>query len=258
MSTAAVESYSIQTFYRMILMPILNLSHEFQNRRWLGFGSTNELEQAAVTKILSSARHAIADRGAFHIVLAGGTTPKKVYEALRNAATDWSAWHIYYGDERCLPSEHAERNSRMASSAWLDHVAIPPAQIHPIPTEEGVTAAAEKYARVVNQVKYFDLVLLGLGEDGHTASLFPQHDSGNSPDAPPVLIVLDAPKPPPQRISLSARRLSETRQLIFLITGNSKQQAVKDWRSGVSIPATMVAPENGVDIYIERFLLDAQ
>ena len=225
--------------------------------RWHSFKTPHDVEHAAVTGILNAARNAIALRGAFHIVLAGGTTPKKVYEALCDAKIDWNAWHIYFGDERCLPSDHADRNSRMVSLAWLNHVAIPANQIHPIPTEEGVTVAAEKYTQVVNKVKSFDLVLLGLGEDGHTASLFPNHDAGDSHDAPATLIVLDAPKPPPQRVSLSARRLSETRQLIFLVTGSSKTQAVNDWRSGKAIPAAKITPENGVDIYIESALLDS-
>ena len=224
--------------------------------RWHCFDKVSELEQTAITDILSAAQQAIKNRGAFHIVLAGGTTPKKIYEALRNAQSEWGAWHIYYGDERCLPSEHTDRNSRMASLAWLDHVAIPVEQIHPIPIEQDIYIAAEKYARVVNHIKKFDLVLLGLGEDGHTASLFPNHDAGVAVDAPATIIVLDAPKPPPQRISLSARRLSETCQLMFFVSGKSKTQAVKDWRAGVAIPATMITPDNGVDIFIERILLD--
>jgi 6-phosphogluconolactonase len=239
-------------------MPVLHHSKPAQNCRWHAFKNADELEQAAVARILSAAQQAIEDRGAFHIVLAGGTTPKKVYEALRDAKAEWAAWHIYFGDERCFPREHAERNSRMAALAWLDHVSIPAAQIHPIPTEEGATVAAEKYAALVNKVNSFDLVLLGLGEDGHTASLFPQHDAGDSADAPSTLIVSDAPKPPPQRVSLSARRLSATRRLIFLVTGNSKAQAVKDWRSGRAIPATRVMPESGVDIYIESALFDGE
>lgn len=239
-------------------MPVLHEKKIItQNCRWHDFKNAEELEHAAVTRILSAAQNAIDARGAFHIVLAGGTTPKKIYAALRNAKTEWRAWHIYFGDERCLPKEHAERNSRMASLAWLDHVNIPVAQVHPIPAEEGVTLAAEKYARVLQKIKSFDLVLLGLGEDGHTASLFPMHDAGDAPNAPATLIVLDAPKPPAQRISLSARRLSETRQLIFLVTGNSKAQAVKNWRNGISIPATTITPETGVDIYVERSLLPA-
>lgn len=224
--------------------------------RWHAFEKTAELEHAAVAEILRAAQHAIDARGAFHVVLAGGTTPRRVYEALRDAKTAWHEWHIYFGDERCLAIGHAERNSRMAALAWLDHVAIPATQIHPIPAEESAAVAAKKYAGVVNAVELFDLVLLGLGEDGHTASLFPGHDAGDAFDAPATLAVLDAPKPPPQRVSLSARRLSETRQVIFMVTGNGKTQAVNDWRAGVPIPAAAITPANGVDIYIERALLE--
>ena len=230
--------------------------NRLQITRWHAFDSTLELERAALAEILSAAQRAIAARGAFHIVLAGGSTPRKVYETLRDAVTEWRAWHVYYGDERCLPIDHAERNSRMAAQAWLDHVAIPAAQIHPIPAEAGAAVATEKYAGVVNKIELFDLVLLGLGEDGHTASLFPDHDAGDALDAPPTLTVLDAPKPPPQRVSLSSHRLSGTRQVIFLVSGNGKAQAVANWRSGKMIPAASVAPQSGVDIYIERSLLE--
>jgi 6-phosphogluconolactonase len=227
-----------------------------QNCRWHTFQSTTELEQTLVAKILWSAQQSIDIRGSFHIVLAGGSTPKKIYEALRNAKADWTAWHIYYGDERCLPVDHVDRNSHMAATGWLNHVAIPAQQIHPIPTEEEVKIAAAKYAQIVKNIEFFDLVLLGLGEDGHTASLFPNHDPGDSEYAPDTMIIMDAPKPPPQRISLSARRLSKTHQLFFIITGINKSHAVKDWRSGVYIPATTVTPENGVDIYIESALVE--
>lgn len=236
-------------------MPSLNQQKQLQACRWHAFDNTADLEQAAATEILRLAQTSIEARGAFHIVLAGGTTPRRVYAALREAQTEWRAWHVYYGDERCLPIDHAERNSRMAAQAWLDHVPIPAAQVHPIPAEAGASVAAEQYARLVNAIELFDLVLLGLGEDGHTASLFPDHDAGDTLDAPSTQVVLDAPKPPPQRVSLSARRLSDTRQVIFLVTGNGKAQAVANWRSGKKIPAALITPQNGVDVYIECSLL---
>lgn len=226
-----------------------------QRCRWHIYHSTAELEQAALHMILDVARQAIAKRGAFHIVLAGGTTPRRVYELLRHASTDWSAWQVYFGDERCLPSDHAERNSRMAAEAWLDHVSIPLAQIHFIPAELGPEAAVQAYNQKLADVGLFDFVLLGLGEDGHTASLFPGHDSGFAWRALDAIAVHDAPKPPPQRVSLSARRLSAARQVIFLVTGAGKKQAVHDWRSGVGIPAAAIAPPSGVDVYLEEGLL---
>jgi len=232
------------------------LQNKKQTCRWLPFKTAQEIELAAVSKILQLARESISTRDAFHFVLAGGTTPRKVYEALCEANADWQHWHIYFGDERCLPRDHADRNSRMAEIAWLDHVAIPPNQIHVIPAELGPIDAAKQYATCVQDIPLFDLVLLGLGEDGHTASLFPQQDAGESNEAPSAIAVFDAPKPPPQRVSLSARRLSNARQVIFLVTGMGKKNAVKNWRSGISIPAVKITPTDGVDIYVESALLD--
>ena len=235
-------------------MPLLNNNPQ-QKCRWHAYHSTIELEQAALQAILNSARQATNLRGAFHLVLAGGTTPRRVYELLRKADADWAAWHIYFGDERCLPPDHAERNSRMAALAWLDHVAIPSSQIHLIPAERGAEIAANAYAQTLSGIELFDLVLLGLGEDGHTASLFPGHNLGNTPGAPSTLAVLDSPKPPPQRVSLSAQRLSAAHQVMFLVTGAAKQQAINDWRNGVNIPATAITPAEEVDVYLEDALL---
>lgn len=186
------------------------------------------------------------------MVLAGGTTPRRVYELLRTMDADWQKWHIYFGDERCLPADDTERNSHMAALALLDHVSITTSHIHTIPAEQGAEIAASTYAQILGQVELFDLVLLGLGEDGHTASLFPNHEWGTAPTSPAVLAVNDAPKPPSQRVSLSAHRLSQSRQLIFLVSGASKKKALTDWRSGKTIPAAAIAPACGVDIYLEN------
>jgi 6-phosphogluconolactonase len=228
-----------------------------QQSRWHGCETTADLEQAAMRAILHAAQQSIEGRGVFRIVLAGGTTPRKVYELLREADADWAAWHIYFGDERCLPPGHAERNSRMAAQAWLDHVPIPRGQIHPIHAEHGAESAAKDYAQDIAGIGQFDLVLLGLGEDGHTASLFPGHDWGTTPTAPAAIAVHNAPKPPPERVSLSAQRLSAARQVMFLVTGASKQQAIKNWRNGVNIPATAISPASGVDVYLEAALLES-
>ena len=226
-----------------------------QQCRWHAFDTVGELEQAATRAVLDAARQAINQRGAFHIVLTGGRTPRRLYEMLREAHTDWAAWHVYFGDERCLPPTHEERNSHMANLAWLDHAAIPRQQIYPIPAELGAEAAASVYAQTLQTVALFDLVLLGLGEDGHVASLFPGHDLGDTPDAPTVIAVHGAPKPPPDRVSLSARRLSAAHQIMFLVTGEAKQQAIKNWRTGVTIPALAITPTSGVDVYLEAGLL---
>jgi len=223
--------------------------------RWQAVSDARALQQAALEAILAGAARAIHERGQFHLVLSGGNTPRGIYHALCAAKTDWSAWHIYFGDERCLPPADPARNSRMAAEVWLDRVPVPPLQLHAIPGELGALQAARMYAETLRTVGDFDLVLLGLGEDGHTASLFPGHEWGTAPGSPDVLAVFDAPKPPPQRVSMSAARLSRARQVLFLVSGESKHRAVAEWRAGKDIPARSIKPAAGADVLVESALL---
>jgi 6-phosphogluconolactonase len=226
--------------------------------RWHAVTDKHALQQAAIDIILASASQAIHLRGEFNLVLAGGNTPRGIYRGLCTAQTDWSAWQIYFGDERCLPTDDPARNSRMAAGTWLDHVPIPAQQLHVIPAELDALEAARLYARTLQTVGDFDLVLLGLGEDGHTARLFPGHEWGAVPGSPDTLAVLDAPKPPAQRVSLSAARLSRARQVNFLVSGELKHRAVTDWRAGKNIPARAIMPAAGVDVLVESALLVPQ
>jgi len=226
-----------------------------QQCRWHAASDPAALHRAAAVSVLAAADRALRARRQFHVVLAGGNTPRGTYQRLRVSASDWSAWHIYFGDERCLPAGDPGRNSRMAAEAWLDHVPIPGAQQHPIAAELGPSEGAERYATILHSVGEFDLVLLGLGEDGHTASLFPGHDWGQRPASASTLAVFDAPKPPPQRVSMSAARLSCARQVIFLVCGNDKREAIRQWRAGQCIPARAIAPMAGVDVLVESSLL---
>jgi len=224
--------------------------------RWLGARDALALHRAAFQRIVGSAQLAIERRGRFSIVLAGGNTPRGVYHLLRRAHTTWSCWQVYFGDERCLPSDNVDRNSWMAVDTWLGHVPIAQDQVHVIPAELGAEAAARSYADTLSGVGAFDLILLGLGEDGHTASLFPGHDWGVAANALDVLAVFGAPKPPLQRVSLSAARLSRARQVLFLVEGISKRDAVARWRAGANIPARSIRPYTGVDVLVESRLLD--
>lgn len=214
--------------------------------RWHTFQSQDDINQAALHRILKAADEAIARYGSFLVVLAGGGTPKAVYQLLAKANADWSKWHVYHNDDRCLPADHAERNSKMARDAWLSHVTIPESQIHDIPAELGNIEGAKAYAHTLQGVRAFDLVILGLGEDGHTASLFPGQAVDNSADAVPVF---NSPKPPADRITISQQRLNNTHEVMFLVTGAGKQEAVDNWRNGVAIPATLIQSPNGVDVY---------
>jgi 6-phosphogluconolactonase len=223
--------------------------------RWHPVSDERALRQAALETILAGAAQAIRERGRFHLVLAGGNTPREIYRGMSAAQTDWSAWHIYFGDERCLPPSDPQRNSRMAAEVWLDRVSIPPLQLHAIPAELGASRAARMYADTLRTVGDFDLVLLGLGEDGHTASLFSRREWGTAPGSADTLAVFDAPKAPSQRVSLSAARLSRARQVLFLVGGESKHRAVAAWRAGEDIPARAIVPPAGVDVLVESALL---
>jgi 6-phosphogluconolactonase len=222
-----------------------------QSVRWHEFPDDVSLLANARSRILGAARDAIGRHHAFDIVLAGGNTPRKLYRALRRCDADWAHWHVWFGDERCAPPDDPERNSRMARDEWLDHVAIPAANVHPVPAERGAREAAALYARELRTVDAFDLVLLGLGEDGHTASLFPGHEWGVHGDSPDALAVFDAPKPPPERVSLGAHRLSNARSVLFLVEGAGKREAVTAWKRGEAIPAASIAPEAGVDVLLD-------
>lgn len=223
--------------------------------RWHGVAAGAALRQAAYQRILAAAARAFKRRRQFLIVLAGGDTPRGIYRMLRELDTDWLRWQVYFGDERCLQADDAGRNSRMAADAWLNYVPIPQDQIHAIPAEFGASAAARAYAEILRGIGNFDLVLLGLGEDGHTASLFPGHDWGVGPGTADALAVVDAPKPPPQRVSLSAARLNRTHELLFIVEGEAKRDAVTQWRARADIPARAIHPEAGVDVLVDSALL---
>lgn len=198
----------------------------------------DQVAEATVDLILRNAAEALADHGCFRLVLAGGGTPRRAYEQLAEQVLDWSHWLFYYGDERCLPADHEERNSVMACRAWLDKIQLPSNRHFPMPAELGAAAGAEKYRQTIADIEAFDLLLLGMGEDGHTASLFPNQDWQAEAR---VIAVKDAPKPPPQRISLGPAVIHGARQRCFIITGAGKAAAIAQWKNGVELPISRAA-----------------
>lgn len=182
--------------------------------------------------IASAAQEAIRQRRVFRLVLAGGSTPGRAYRLLAATAQEWAAWEIFWGDERCLPTADPARNSRMAQDLWLGKVAIPAAQIHAIPAELGPEKAAVQYRQIIADRQPFDLVLLGMGEDGHTASLFPHQPEQTAP----VIAVHAAPKPPAERVSLNFRSLRLSHRQLVLITGAEKSAALAAWQHGEALP----------------------
>ncbi|GAC1653368.1 MAG: 6-phosphogluconolactonase [Candidatus Dormibacteraceae bacterium] len=173
--------------------------------------------------------------GARTLVLAGGTTPARAYANLAGMAVEWGRVTVLFGDERCVPPDDPASNYRMAVETLLGRVK--PAGVLRMPAELGPEAGAAAYDAVVGRFQPLDLVLLGVGEDGHCASLFP----GNAAlDAPGWAVgVRDAPKPPPDRVSLTLGCLRNARRVIFIATGAGKADAVRRARAG-DVPAGMV------------------
>ncbi|AGA89279.1 6-phosphogluconolactonase [Thioflavicoccus mobilis 8321] len=192
----------------------------------------------AANRILERSRLAVAARGRFRLVLAGGATPLATYRLLAGAAADWPAWEVFFGDERCLPAQDSGRNSRAAQEAWLAQVPIEVEAVHAIPAELGANAAATYYDALAARSLPFDLVLLGMGEDGHTASLFPGRAVREDRFAIPIH---QAPKPPPERVSLTPAAFAGAEAILVLITGAAKRDAVRAWRAGADLPIARAA-----------------
>ena len=193
--------------------------------------SAEDVAAAAAKEIAEALRD-----GARTLVLAGGTTPQRCYELLASREVVWGRVSILFGDERCVPPDHPDSNYRMARAALLDRVA--PANVHRIPAELGPEEGAGLYSHVVAAVAPLDLVVLGVGEDGHTASLFPGHPALNAPGL--TIGIRDSPKPPPERVTLTLNALQSARRVIILATGAGKADAVAKAKRG-EVPSGMIA-----------------
>jgi 6-phosphogluconolactonase len=216
---------------------------------WTLLEDSEAVALEARDRILTAASAAIHDRGRFRMVVAGGRTPEQTYNLLAEAQSEWGQWELYFGDERCLSADHPERNSALLERTLIHRVPISPHRIHPIAAELGAEQAAASYQEVIADALPFDLVLLGMGQDGHTASLFPGHPT---PYGQLVCAVHNAPKPPPERVSLTPTALADSRNILFLITGATKCNAVTDWLEGVPLPASQIAGEAKHEVLIDR------
>jgi 6-phosphogluconolactonase len=183
---------------------------------------------AAVAALVADA---LGRAPALRLVLAGGTTPLPLYRRLAAAELAWGRATILFGDERCLPARHPETNFQLASDALL--AAIAPLSVHRIPGELGPDAAAAAYAPLV-AAGPLDLVLLGVGQDGHTASLFPGNPALTATG--PTVGVRGSPKPPPERVSLTLEALRAARRVVILAAGADKRDAVRAAAAG-TVPA---------------------
>ena len=193
--------------------------------------SPEDVAAAAATEIAEAIR-----KGARTLVLAGGTTPLRCYELLADLDVRWGKVAVLFGDERCVPPDHPDSNYRMVRETLLNRVA--PASVHRMAGELGPTAAARDYERIVGVLVPLGVVLLGVGEDGHTASLFPGHPALKADGW--TVGIRNAPKPPPQRVTLTLAALGGARRVIILATGAGKADAVARAKRH-EVPSGMIA-----------------
>jgi len=192
-----------------------------------------EAAAAAAAEILADRIGArIRTSGVVHVALAGGSTPRRAYELLAGMLPDWGSVHLWLGDERLVPGDDANANVRMIRDSLVAGLATSPI-LHPVATELGAVGARDAYEAALDDllphdrsgVPVLDIAFLGLGEDGHTASLFPDAPELDVRDRACV-VVRGAPKPPPVRISLTMPVLRAARQRVVLATGAGKAAAV--------------------------------
>ncbi len=188
--------------------------------------------------IAAEARTVIAERGLFRLALAGGETPRAIHAALARREVAWSHVQITFGDERCVPPDDTDSNFRMAKESLFDHVAIPAGNVFRIRGEIAPDLAAQKYedklaavAARFHEPRYVhDLILLGMGPDGHTASLFP--GSPALDETVRNVIPATGPKPPPQRVTMTFPLLNAARKVAFLIKSQDKLPLVEQIVAG--------------------------
>lgn len=179
-------------------------------------------------------------RASCHIALPGGNTPAECLSLLAEKNLPWQQLHFYLGDERCYPEYHKERNDVMLEKNLL--AKIPATNFYRIPAELGPEQAALAYQKIIDELTHLDIAFLGMGEDGHTASLFPDNPALDDPHS--VVPVHNAPKPPDERVSLSLSTLKEARYRVVLSTGESKAPILSKIQQGEKLPVNCIGDIN--------------
>ncbi len=222
------------------------------------FEDPERVARAAASRFAELAREAVAERGLFTVALAGGSTPRRVYELLAGEdfreRIDWRSVHVFFGDERAVPADHADSNYRMASESLLSRVPVPEKNIHRI---EGVGDAAANASDYESEMRglfgedavwpRLDLVMLGMGDDGHTASLFPETvalDERRAWVAANWVEKLGA-----WRVTLTAPAVNAARHVLFLVVGAGKaerlREVLKGERDPARLPSQLIRLEDG-------------
>ena len=227
------------------------------------FEDLDLLSQAAAKLFIETSAQAILGRGRFLVALSGGNTPAELYKLLAQSPykeqIDWPRVHVFWGDERCVPIEDSENSYRQAYDVLLSHVPIPAENIHRVKSDLEPAEAAKDYANILKRFASpaldwprFDLVLLGMGEDGHTASLFPGSDVNIS--TPTLAVTAQYQNRPANRATLTPLVLNSARRIIFLVSGESKAQTLANVLYGgydpKQLPAQRIRPADGEVIWM--------
>lgn len=219
------------------------------------------LIERSLSIALAKIQTAIESRGLCTIALSGGSTPKPLYEAIASQQLPWDKIHVFWGDERYVPPDHPDSNQLMARRAWLDSVDIPAQNIHPMPTDDADPAdAAHKYeshlAEFFNlktgEFPALDVILLGMGDDGHTASLFPHTEALQVRDR---LITVGSKDGQP-RITFTAPTINHGRCVMFVVAGANKRPALAEIFASeadeLSYPSRLVQPQGELWWLLDR------
>lgn len=221
------------------------------------------LSRAAARALHADVDDVLADRDRYSLALAGGSTPRRLYELLAEDEPDalpWGQIHLFWGDERFVPPDHPKSNARMAGETLVRHVQIPQENVHPIPTETNdPTSAARAYTETLQHhfpgpSQTFDLALLGLGADGHTASLFPTLEQDSPAEDEWVRVVQAPPEHDVStRITCTLPVLNGARRTVFLVAGERKRDALAAVLDGDrTLPASHVQPRQQLDWYVDE------
>lgn len=205
------------------------------------FEDAEAVAQAAAEYVFEKINACVSKKGRCHVVLPGGTTPARCLQLLAEKPLPWKNIHWYPGDERCYPLGHAERNDTMIEEKLFSKQPVVESNFHPIAAELGPEQGAKNYSEILDAAGSMDIVILGMGEDGHTASLFPGNIAlQNESSAVPVY---NSPKPPDERVSIGLNTLKNSAECIVIATGAGKRDALQRLRQGEVFPVGMIEPD---------------
>lgn len=207
-------------------------NYDTETRKIVYPGTHDETIEYAINQIISIGKEAIDARNGFFLALSGGSTPKKIYEKLTSSPykekLDWNRVHLFFGDERSCPPDDNESNYKMAMDAGFAKVGIPPSQIHRMVAEKDIEKNAEAYEALIRKRipdEVFDLIMLGMGNDGHTASLFPGTTALTVLDK--LVVANNVPQKATTRMSITYPLINKARNITFYCLGSGKKEILK-------------------------------